>query len=82
MIATTGIIIYILGLIGLFFLIDYQRLRIIKFRRLSAKYWEIAFTKEELFYKLDGELAEVEMPAAPLIIRLYRKFFPLRGVNF
>lgn len=62
-------------------------MRIIRFRRLSrpdamvdgitVQRWEIAFSEAILHAKLDGEMAEVDMPAKPWPIRLWRGFFPL-----
>ena len=39
---------------------------------------EIAFNEEHLNEKLDGDMAIITMPDKPLIIRLYRWFFPLK----
>lgn len=65
-------------------------MNVIKFRRLSApirvvngvkiQQWEIAFNEEHLQAKLNGEMAEVIMPAKPWYIRLWRVFFPLRAI--
>ena len=43
--------------------------------------WEIAFDEEHLRAKLDGEMAEVIMPAKPWYVRLWRRWFPLRGIE-
>lgn len=40
--------------------------------------WEIAFSEAHLFAKLDGEMAEVDMPALSWYVRLRRRWFPLR----
>jgi len=42
---------------------------------------EIAFSEEHLYKKLDGDMAIITMPDKPLIIRLYRWFFPLKGIR-
>lgn len=54
-------------------------MRIIKFRRLNKVNWEIAFNESHLKEKLNGEMAEIHMPAKSIFIRLYRIFFPLKG---
>ena len=67
-------------------------MQIIKFRRLNrpAQYtsdgvkietWEIAFSEEYLNAKLNGETAEVIMPAKPWVVRFWRKFFPLKEIK-
>ncbi len=68
-------------------------MKIIRFRRLSnPKYvivvdgikiqaWEIAFNEQGLFAKLQGGLAEIIMPDECLLIRLWRRIFPLKGVE-
>jgi len=43
--------------------------------------WEIAFSEADLFARLDGEMAEIVMPAKSWIIRLWRKVRPLRFVE-
>ena len=63
----------------------------IRFRRLSnsptvaggmpIERWEIASSVKELNEKLDGEMAEVIMPARPWWVRLYRILFPLRAIE-
>ena len=53
-------------------------MRIIKFRRLKKLYWEIAFNKKHLRMKLNGDMAEIIMPAKPLLIRIWRRFFPIK----
>lgn len=55
---------------------------LIRFRRLGSTHWEIAFNEAHLRAKLDGDLAEVIVPAKPWFVRLWRRFFPLRGVEF
>jgi hypothetical protein len=60
-------------------LIDFARPRRIAFRRLGSRYWEIARSDAELDAKLDGEVADVIMPARPLVVRLWRRLFPPRG---
>jgi hypothetical protein len=54
-------------------------MRVIRFRRLRSKRWEIAFNEAQLHEKLNGEMAEVIMPAKPWYVRLWRRQFPLRG---
>ena len=84
MLATAGITIFIIFFISIFLLIDYEQLRLIKFRRLENNprgLWEIAFSEEELFEKLNGEFAEIKMPGKCLAVRVYRKFFPLKGIE-
>lgn len=59
-------------------------MKVIRFRRLSRPAcgpWEIAFNEDHLWQKLDGEMAEVIMPAKPLIVRTWRKLFPLKFVE-
>lgn len=48
---------------------------------ILISFWEIAFNIDHLHYKLNGEMAEIIMPAKPLIIRIWRYFFPLRGLE-
>ena len=67
-------------------------MKVIKFRRLSSKpiikngieinHWEIAFNEKELMEKLDGDMAEIIMPAKPWYIRIYRMLFPLKGTTY
>jgi len=59
---------------------------VIRFRRLeeeTAEFdnlrWEIATNVNDLNAKLDGEMAEVIMPALAWPIRLWRIFFPRRA---
>lgn len=66
-------------------------MRLIRFRRLGRKpylmgdvvvsRWEIAFSEEHLLEKLNGEMAEVIMPARSWPVRLWRRFFPLRAIE-
>ena len=65
----------------LYLFLDYHKLRIVKFRRLTSKTWEIAFSEAELFARLDGAVAEVYMPEKPLLIRLYRKVKPMNFIE-
>ena len=53
-------------------------MKVIKFRRFYKTKWEIAFNENELYQKLNGEMAEIIMPAKPWYIRLWRIFFPLK----
>lgn len=69
---------------ALYLFLDWDRVRIIRFQRASnfgTPWWEIAFDEEHLQAKLDGEMAEVIMPAKPLVVRLWRRLFPLRTVE-
>ncbi len=54
-------------------------MKVIRFRRLSNDYWEIAFNEAHLNDKLDGEFAYIIMPAKPWYVQLWRKLFPCRG---
>ena len=56
-------------------------MKLIRFRRLNRKHWEIAFDENHLHEKLNGEMAEVIMPAKPWYVRLWRKFFPLQMIE-
>ena len=66
-------------------------MKVIRFRRLTAPNqvvqgiqiarWEIAFNQVDLDRKLNGEVAEVIMPAKPWPVRLWRRLFPLRGIE-
>ena len=56
-------------------------MKLIRFRRLNQNRWEIAFDEEHLFEKLDGDIAEIIMPARAWPIRLWRRFFPLKGIK-
>lgn len=42
---------------------------------------EIAFSQEHLNAKLNGEAAEVIAPEAPWVVRMWRKVFPLKGIE-
>ena len=63
----------------------------IKFRRLNQpvqivngikiQWWEIALDEDDLNAKLNGEMAEVIMPAEPWYIQLWYFFFPLCEVS-
>jgi len=52
-------------------------LKVIRFRRLQNSHWEIALTEKELWIKLNGDMAEIIMPAKPWFVRLWRRIFPL-----
>jgi len=66
-------------------------MKIIKFRRLSnpiqntqgtnLEIWEIAFSQKHLNEKLNGELAEVIMPAKSIVVQFWRKIFPLKEIK-
>jgi hypothetical protein len=49
-------------------------------RPIEIRKWEIAFSEEHLWAKLDGEMAEIVMPAKHWIVRLWRRFFPLEMI--
>lgn len=50
-------------------------------RPVKVFWWEIAFSEDHLFAKLDGEMAEVIMPPKHLFVRIWRRFFPLKGIE-
>ena len=56
-------------------------MKVIRFRRLYNTHWEIAFNEAELNKKLNGEMAEIIMPAKPWWIRLLWRFFPPRCIE-
>ena len=56
-------------------------MKVIRFRRLNKTHWEIAFNEAHLREKLNGEQAEVIMPAKPWFVRLWRRFFPLKCIE-
>lgn len=66
-------------------------MKLIKFRRLNRpveirasvaiRRFEIAFNERHLHAKLDGEMAEIHMPAKGVLTRLWRKVFPLQGIS-
>ncbi len=77
-----GLVVFILSVAGISYLVyDWFKPRWIIFRRQGHSLWEVAFTQEELNRRLDGEMAEIEQPEKPLLIRMWRKLFPLRGIN-
>ena len=45
---------------------------------LSIFHWEIALDQNDLYNKLNGDMAEIIMPAQPFYSRLFRKIFPLK----
>jgi hypothetical protein len=63
--------------------------QLIRFRRLNrpatlvngvtTHIWEIAFNEQDLQTKLNGDMAEVMMPAKPWYVRLWRWIFPDAG---
>ncbi len=61
-------------------LIYFQRLPIKKEYRNGIRIIrkEVAFNEKDLYKKLNGDTAIVEMPAKPWYIQLWRKFFPLK----
>ena len=67
-------------------------MEIIRFARIPFRYTvgpdgvkykigEIAFSEEHLFAKLNGDMAEVEMPEEPWWARLWYKIFPSTGIH-
>ncbi len=68
-------------------------MQIIKFVRIPPRYFyvdkngvnvpigEIAFSEEHLFAKLGDDMAEIQMPAKPWYVRLWRRIFPLKGIE-
>jgi hypothetical protein len=58
--------------------------QLIKFRFLDGPVSDlnfIAFGPEHLRATLDGRMAEIIMPARPLLVRLWRKLFPPRAIE-
>jgi len=68
---------FLILLVAIATVVDCTRSRLIRFRRLDRKRWEIAFNQHDLELKLNGDMAEILMPARPLVVRLWRRFFPL-----
>ena len=56
-------------------------MKTIRFRRLNKTLWEIAFNEKHLFEKLDGDTAEIIMPEKSFLVRLWRRFFPVKCIN-
>ena len=56
-------------------------MKLIRFRRLNKKNYEIAFNEKHLYEKLNGECAEIIMPAKNIIVRLYRKIVPMKFIE-
>ena len=56
-------------------------MKLIKFRRLNKINWEIAFNEDHLRHKLNGDMAEVQMPSCSLLVRIIRMLFPLKGIE-
>ncbi len=67
-------------------------MKIIKFFRIPYRYiiqngikvrvGEIAFNEEDLFEKLGKDnMAEIHIPAKAWYVQLWRKFFPLKGIE-
>ena len=56
-------------------------MKCIRFRRINSDIWEIAFNQDHLNAKLDGEFAEVIIPSKNILIRIWRKFFPLKFIE-
>lgn len=51
------------------------------YRTVEVWHWEIAFSEAELWAELDGEMAEIIIPAKAWYVRLWRIFFPLKMVE-
>lgn len=59
---------------------------LIRFRRLNrqeeiigdvrVQRWEVALSEAHLWAKLDGEMAEIDMPAQPWLVRVWRRMCP------
>jgi hypothetical protein len=55
---------------------------VFEYRRLvEIRRWEIAFSEAHLWAKLDGEMAEIIMPAKSWPVRLWRIFFAPKGTE-
>ncbi len=54
--------------------------KVIRFKREGNVNWEIAFNEDHLNVKLNGDMAEVIMPEKGILVRLWRRVFPLTGV--
>lgn len=66
----------------LYILIDYQRPRLIKYRPIGENQWFITTSEVSMYKYLDGQMADIIMPAAPLVERLYYKVRPKTGVKY
>ncbi len=53
----------------------------IQFRRLNSTRWETATNEPDLWQQLDGETAEIIMPAKPWWFRLFCKLFPPKEIK-
>lgn len=64
-------------------MIRFRRLRrpIIVIGGVKIEHWETALDEDDLFAKLDGDMAEIVMPAKPWYVRLWRRVFPLEFAN-
>lgn len=56
-------------------------MKVIRFRRLNKKNWEIAFSQEHLNLKLNGDMAEIIVQAKPWYVRLYLKLYNMCHVQ-
>lgn len=56
-------------------------MRVWRFRILGQEKWQVAFSEEHLAEKLDGRQAEIMVPGKPWYVQLYRRFFPLKGIE-
>jgi methionine salvage enolase-phosphatase E1 len=54
---------------------------LINFRRLEGTIWESAKDEAELRAKLNGDMAEIVMPAKAWYVRLWRRVFSLKGIE-
>lgn len=55
-----------------------KEMKVIRFRRLNRSRWEIAFNEKGLNDKLNGEMAEIVMPAKPFLTRLRLMISPMK----
>ena len=76
MLVVICVVFLLLTFAGVHLLSDYERRRLIRFRVVGERHWQIAFNQDHLNAKLAGRMAEVIMPARPLCVRLWRKVFP------
>lgn len=75
------IAILVVWILGIYLITDYFSIRIIKYRPEGEIYWRIAFSEAEMFLELDGRLAQVRMPARPIVVRWYKRLFPDKMID-